>query len=232
MRGLSVLWFWSLLLPKWLRAGWGQAQKVDPTIHQVITWLEDKRLDTAKVGEEMSQELKQYLRQNGMLCLQGGVLYWCGNQVWWHHNELQLVIPPEYRLEAMCGTHDNIDHLCLKRMLDILCNRFYWLNLEADAICHVCTCEWCPRFKSKQGKAELYLLLVTYPLELVHKGLLIIENHYTGLDMNILIIMDHFTWYAKDVVTPNQLAKAMANAFWNTFIANYGFPKIADWPRM
>ena len=41
---------------------WVQAQKADPVINQVIIWLEDKRLDTAKVDEEMSQELKQYLR--------------------------------------------------------------------------------------------------------------------------------------------------------------------------
>ena len=44
---------------------WVQAQKAVSTINQVITWLEDKKLETVKVGEEMSQELKQYLRQTG-----------------------------------------------------------------------------------------------------------------------------------------------------------------------
>ena len=38
---------------------WVQAQKADLAISQVITWLEDKRLDALKVGKEMSQELKQ-----------------------------------------------------------------------------------------------------------------------------------------------------------------------------
>ena len=41
---------------------WVRAQKADTTINQVITLLEDKRLDTVKVGREISQELKQYLR--------------------------------------------------------------------------------------------------------------------------------------------------------------------------
>ena len=54
---------------------WVQAEKVDPAINQVITWLDDKRLDTVKVGEEMSQELKQYLRQKGQLHLHWEVLY-------------------------------------------------------------------------------------------------------------------------------------------------------------
>ena len=57
-----------------------QDQKVDPTINQVVTWMENKKLDTVKVGDEMSQELKQYLRQWGMLCLREGILYRCGNQ--------------------------------------------------------------------------------------------------------------------------------------------------------
>ena len=50
-------------------ANWVQAQKVDPTINQVVTWMENKKLDTVKVGDEMTQELKQYLRQWGKLCL-------------------------------------------------------------------------------------------------------------------------------------------------------------------
>ena len=31
-------------------ADWVQAQKVDPTINQVVTWRENKRLETEKVG--------------------------------------------------------------------------------------------------------------------------------------------------------------------------------------
>ena len=35
-----------------------QAQKSDPIINHVITWIENKRLVTVKVGEEMLDELK------------------------------------------------------------------------------------------------------------------------------------------------------------------------------
>ena len=54
-----------------------QAQKVDPAISLVITWLEDKLLGTAKVGKEMSPELRQYLRQKEQLCLQEWLLFRC-----------------------------------------------------------------------------------------------------------------------------------------------------------
>ena len=60
----------------------------------------------------------------------------------------------------MCGAHDDVGHIVLERMFNILCDRFYWPNLEADAIHHVCTCEWCVRFQSKQDKAELYPLSI------------------------------------------------------------------------
>ena len=53
---------------------WVQAQKADPTINQVLTWLEDNKLETVKVDKEMSKELKQYLRQKGQLCLWERVL--------------------------------------------------------------------------------------------------------------------------------------------------------------
>ena len=46
---------------------WVQAQKVDPAINQVITWTENGKLDTVKVSDEMSQEVKLYLRQKGQL---------------------------------------------------------------------------------------------------------------------------------------------------------------------
>ena len=166
LKRLSVLWFWSLLPPRWLwQTGFKPRKWTQPWTRYLVR---RQKFDTVKVGKEMSQELKQYLRQKEQLCLWGGVLYWCGGWAWWDHNELQLVVPPEYRLEAMWGAYDNEGHLGLERMFDILCDRFYWPKPEADATCHVHPCEQCLRFKCKQDKAELYPLLVTYPLELLH----------------------------------------------------------------
>ena len=212
--------------PTWMTVpDWVQAQKAYPTINQVVTWIEDKKLDNVRVGEETSQELKQYLKQKGQPCLWKGVLYWCGSQARWDYDELQMVVPPKYRLETMCGAHNDVGHLGLERMLHILHDQFYWANMEADTTYHVHICEQCLRFKSKQDKAELYQLLVIYPLELVHMDFFTIEIPCTGADVNILVITDYFTWYTKAVVTPNQSAKVMMTAFWIEFVANFGFPK-------
>ena len=56
------------------------------------------------------------------------------------HNELQLVILQEYRLEATCESHNDVCHLSLEQMLEILWDWFYSPNLEADAKYHLCTC--------------------------------------------------------------------------------------------
>ena len=68
--------------PTWMTAmEWVWAQKADPVISVVTTWIGDGKLSTMKVSEEMSQEVKQYLRQKGQLCLNKGVLYQHGGKM-------------------------------------------------------------------------------------------------------------------------------------------------------
>ena len=52
-----------------------------------------------------------------------------------------------------------------------------------------------------------------------------IKNSQTGTNMNVLVITDHFMWYAKAIVTPNQSTRATVIAFGDEFITNYGFPE-------
>ena len=55
--------------PVWMTVtDWVQVQKADTTINHVVTQMESKKLESVKVDEEMSYELKQNLRQRGMLC--------------------------------------------------------------------------------------------------------------------------------------------------------------------
>ena len=39
-------------------ADWVQAQTADPTINQVVAWMESKKLDTVKMSDVMSHELR------------------------------------------------------------------------------------------------------------------------------------------------------------------------------
>ena len=84
-------------------------------------------------------------------------------------------------------------HLGLERSLDLLKDRFYWAGMMADMENHIQTCDRCLCFKSKQQKTELYPITATYPLELIHIDLFTIESGKTGKDVNILVVINHFT---------------------------------------
>ena len=44
-------------------------------------------------------------------------------------------------------------------------------------------------------------------------------------NVNVLIIVDHFTMYAAAYVTPKQTAPVMAEVLWENFLVNYGWPE-------
>ena len=48
---------------------WVHPQDADPTINQEVAWMKSEKLDTVKMSDEMSQELRQYLRHWEKMCL-------------------------------------------------------------------------------------------------------------------------------------------------------------------
>ena len=67
-------------------------------------------------------------------------------------------------------------------------------------------------------------IMVTHPLELLHIDYLCLELG-KGKEENILVVMDHFTHYAKASVTQSQMAQTMAKTPWDNFIVHYSLPK-------
>ena len=65
----------------------------------------------------------------------------------------------------------------------------------------------------------------TYSMGLVHMDYLTVEASEGGEDVNILVIMDHFTCYVQAIVTSSQTAKCMAQSLWDKFIVHYGLPE-------
>ena len=191
-------------------ADWVQAQKVDPTINQVVYLDEEHEIAYSESGWWDVRGTETISEVMGKLCLQEGVLYRHGNWARQDPNELQLVVPPDYRLEALYGAHNDVGHLVSNGYLTSFRIDFIgqtWRMMPLIIYEPLSTAWW---FKGRQNKEELYPLLTTYPLELVHMEFLTMENPWTGVDMNILVIMNHFMHYTKAVVPPTQTAKATA----------------------
>ena len=100
---------------------------------------------------------------------------------------------------ALRGCHDEISHLDLKRMLNLMCNCFFWPQMNIQAKEHVEKCCQCVTFKAKQQRTPLENIMATHPLELVHINYLSLEPEKGKA--NILVVTDHFIHYAQAYVT-------------------------------
>ena len=135
-----------------------------------------------------------------------------------------MVLPTAQREVALRGCHDEVGHLGLEHMLDLMHDRFFWPCMAAQAKEHIVQCHPCLAFKARQPKVSLVNIVATHPLELVHLDYLCLEPG-KGLEENVLVITDHFTRYAQAYVTRTQTAQMTAKTLLDKFIVHYGLPK-------
>ena len=97
---------------------------------------------------------------------------------------------------------------------------------------HTEQCHPCLTFKAKQPKVPLENIMATHPLELVHIDYLCLEPR-KGLEENILVVTDYFTWYTQVYVTQTQTTQTTTKTRWDKFIVHNGLPKkiLADQGR-
>ena len=135
-----------------------------------------------------------------------------------------MFLPTAQREVALRGCHDEVSHLGLEYMLDLMHDRFFWPHMAAQAKEHIGKCHPCLEFKARQPKVTLKNILATHPLELVHLDYLCLEPG-KGLEENVLVITDHFTRYTQAYVTRTQTAQMTTKTLWDKFIVHYGLPE-------
>ena len=137
---------------------------------------------------------------------------------------MQLVLPTVHREVALRGCHDEVGHLGLECMLDLMCDRFFWPCMAVQAKELIGKCHPCLAFKARQPKLPFENIVTTHPLELVHLDYLCLEPG-KDLEENVLVVTDHFTRYAQVYVTRTQMAQTMAKMLWDKFIVHYDLPE-------
>ena len=104
-------------------------------------------------------------------------------------------------------------------------DRFFWSGMYQDIMTWIEECGRCIRRKSSTiQRAPLVNITTTSPLELVCMDFLTLETS-KGNYQHILVITDHFTRFVMAIPTRNQLARTVADAFYNNFILHYGIPE-------
>ena len=203
---------------------WHQVQEVDPVLGIIVKRLREGTLEQNWSKKTDSPKLSQYRREWNNLVVQKGVLYRQARPRESEETILQLVLPTAQREVALRGCHDEVGHLGLECMLDLMHDRFFWPRMAVQAKEHIGKCHPCLAFKARQPKAPLENIMATHPLELVHLDYLCLEPG-KGLEENVLVITHHFTRYAQVYVTRTQMAQTMAKTPWDKFIVHYGLPK-------
>ena len=131
-----------------------------------------------------------------------------------------MVLPAAQREAALKVYHEKVGHLGLECMLDLMCNRFCWPHMPAQAKEQIGKCCPCLAFKAKQPKAPLENIVATHPLELVQLNYLCLEPR-KGLEEKVLVVTDHFTRYAQAYVTRTQTVQITARTLSDKFTMDY-----------
>ena len=93
----------------------------------------------------------------------------------------------------------------------------------------VSNCGHCKQFEAKPQIPGMQPIICTEPMELVHID-------YVGMEVtvatqekpvikNVLVVVDHFTWYVQAFVTRNQTARMTARVLYNEYFSVFGFPQ-------
>ena len=135
----------------------------------------------------------------------------------------QFVLPKCFVCKVILACHDDSCHLGMERTLGLLQERFFWPKMADDVHIHMCTCDRCTRFKQPQERSEMWPILLSYPLELVHLDFLTLGGKADdSRGVNIVIVSDHFTKYAQAYVTPKQTAVVVAQTLLENFLVHMG----------
>ena len=107
--------------------------------------------------------------------------------------------------------------------------QFLWPGMARALVLAVSNCGHCKQFEAKPQIPGMQPIICTEPMELVHID-------YVGMEVtvatqekpvmkNVLVVVDHFTWYVQAFVTQNQTARTTARVLYNEYFFVFGFPQ-------
>ena len=97
----------------------------------------------------------------------------------------QLVLPRDYRRQALWNLHNDMGHLGRGKTLDLVHQRFLWPHMASDVEDKIRHCDRCIRQGKTpyQDKAPMTSIKTSQPLELVCMDFLTLESSQGGYDI-------------------------------------------------
>ena len=132
-----------------------QSQEVDPVLSLVIARLQDGMLGKGQSKATDPPKVSQYRWEHNHLLLKQGILYRWDRPRESEETLPQLVLPAAQREVALRGCHNEVGHLGLECLLNLMPDRFFWPCMADQARKHIGKCHSCLAFKARQPKALL-----------------------------------------------------------------------------
>ena len=213
---------------------WGKEQAKDPHLSPFIHWIRSRK--TYDLGQRLglqlnNPEVEAIYRQRKNLYLERNMLYIRD----WRDpipDGLRLfVVPTHRRQQALDGLHRDAGHQGVKRTQSLVKERFWWPGMMDKVAKMVKGCGSCTRFEAQTAIAPLHPIVAYGANDLVHADFLKIEIVIDPKEsvprkckVPLLVIQDHFTKYARVVITEDEKAETTARALYKEWFSVFGFP--------
>ena len=213
---------------------WVESQRKDPVIPTVINWVKrpkgDKRMLVECLARVASEYEKRYyaVRQKEFT-IQDNLLYLQATPTNSQDSIPVFLVPEKDRQAAIDGCHRSTGHQGHDRTLSLMKECFWWPGMSQALLKSVANCGRCIQYEAKGQLPPMQPIICTEPLELVHID-------YVGMEVtvatdkkpvvkNVLVVVDHFTWYVQAFVMKNHTARTTARVLYNNYFSVFGFPQ-------
>ncbi|KAK3246695.1 hypothetical protein CYMTET_43776 [Cymbomonas tetramitiformis] len=140
----------------------------------------------------------------------------------------ELLVPkPSDRLELVRDYPGRTGHWGIRRTLNLLWQRHYWVGLKGDVKAAVAPCETCQRVKTHYAREEAMLtpleiksFMYRWSLDLAWPT----KRVTKAGNQRVLIMTAHYTRFIVCVPIPNKEAATIASAFRNHVLSVFGAP--------
>ena len=140
-----------------------------------------------------------------------------------------FVVPAKDWQAAINGCHCSAGHQSRDHMHNLMKEHFWWPRMSQALIKTVANCRRCIQYEAKGQLPPMQPIICTEPLELVHID-------YIGMEVtvatdkkpvvkNVLVVVDHFTWYVQAFIMKNHTARTTAQVLYNNYFSVFGFPQ-------
>ncbi len=157
-----------------------KAQEEDSAVKRAITALKERKWP-AKVTDPQVVALKH---EAGKLLMKDGLLQRVTKKS--KKEFFQVVLPATFRDVVLKAMHDELGHLGIERVTDLLRSRFYWPKMMFDVQEYIKNCGACITRKSPgQRAAPLHQITSNGPMDLVCIDFLTVEPDSKGVSNSV-----------------------------------------------